>query len=66
VTPAQAHKIEQAIEKATQVEPIEAEAVADVDAAVTTAPVDIGEIIANDPNQIIDPPAKPKRGWWRR
>ena len=66
VTPAQAHKIEQAIEKATQVEPIEAEAAADVDAAVTTAPVDIGEIIANDPNQIIDPPAKPKRGWWRR
>ena len=23
-------------------------------------------IIAEDPNQIVAPPEKPKRGWWRR
>lgn len=31
-----------------------------------TPEVDIGAIIAEDPNQIVAPPAKPKRGWWRR
>ena len=31
-----------------------------------TAEVDIAAIIADDPNQIGAPPAKPKRGWWRR
>ena len=28
--------------------------------------VDIEAIIAEDPNQIVAPPEKPKRGWWRR
>jgi ribonuclease E len=27
---------------------------------------DLAAIIANDPNQIAAPPAKPKRGWWGR
>ena len=31
-----------------------------------TPEADLSEIIANDPNQITAPPAKPKRGWWRR
>jgi len=26
----------------------------------------VAAIIAEDPNQIVAPPAKPKRGWWRR
>ncbi|WP_339928676.1 Rne/Rng family ribonuclease [uncultured Brevundimonas sp.] len=29
-------------------------------------PVDIAAIIEDDPNQIVAPPAKAKRGWWRR
>ena len=28
--------------------------------------VDVGALIAEDPNQIVAPPEKPKRGWWRR
>ena len=36
------------------------------EAAVAPAPeADLSAIIANDPNQITAPPAKPKRGWWR-
>ena len=35
-------------------------------AATPTPEVDIDAIIADDPNQIVAPPAKPKRGWWRR
>jgi ribonuclease E len=31
-----------------------------------TPEVDVQAIIAEDPNQIVAPPAKPKRGWWRR
>ena len=34
-----------------------------------TAPqpeVDVAALIAEDPNQIVAPPEKPKRGWWRR
>mgnify|MGYP003644582766 CR=1 FL=1 len=34
--------------------------------AATAAPVDIAAIIEDDPNQIVAPPAKAKRGWWRR
>jgi len=29
-------------------------------------PVDIAAIIEDDPSQIVAPPAKAKRGWWRR
>ncbi|CAN7196425.1 Rne/Rng family ribonuclease [Brevundimonas sp. LjRoot202] len=28
--------------------------------------VDVATLIAEDPNQIVAPPEKPKRGWWRR
>ena len=28
--------------------------------------VDVAALIADDPNQIVAPPEKPKRGWWRR
>ena len=36
------------------------------EASVAPAPeADLSAIIANDPNQITAPPAKPKRGWWR-
>jgi ribonuclease E len=28
--------------------------------------VDVAALIAEDPNQIVAPPEKPKRGWWRR
>ncbi|MFN7620028.1 MAG: ribonuclease E/G, partial [bacterium] len=43
-----------------------------IDAAVSKpkpAPqpeVDVAALIAEDPNQIVAPPEKPKRGWWRR
>lgn len=43
------------------------------EAAVVTAPpaapqpeIDVAALIADDPNQIVAPPEKPKRGWWRR
>lgn len=38
-------------------------------AEVAPAPkpeVDVEALIAEDPNQIVAPPEKPKRGWWRR
>ncbi|MRL69334.1 Rne/Rng family ribonuclease [Brevundimonas sp. SPF441] len=31
-----------------------------------TPEIDVQAIIAEDPNQIVAPPEKPKRGWWRR
>ncbi|WAC61167.1 Rne/Rng family ribonuclease [Brevundimonas sp. SL130] len=31
-----------------------------------TPEVDVEAILAEDPNQIVAPPEKPKRGWWRR
>lgn len=31
-----------------------------------TPEVDVEALIAEDPNQIVAPPEKPKRGWWRR
>ncbi|SDQ13672.1 ribonuclease E/G [Brevundimonas sp. 374] len=31
-----------------------------------TPEIDVQAIIAEDPNQILAPPEKPKRGWWRR
>ncbi len=51
-----------------EVEAPKTEAVAEtvVETVEETAPVDIADIIANDPNQITEAPEKPKRGWWRR
>ena len=34
--------------------------------AAEESPVDIAAIIEDDPSQIVAPPAKAKRGWWRR
>jgi len=57
-----AARIEQAIEEVLAEEAV-------VLAEPVTAPtpeVDIAAIIAEDSNQIVAPPTKPKRGWWRR
>ena len=62
VTPAVAARIEQAIEEVlTEEAVVLAEPV-----PAPTPEVDIAAIIAEDPNQIVAPPAKPKRGGWRR
>ncbi|HZW15153.1 MAG TPA: ribonuclease E/G [Brevundimonas sp.] len=38
-----------------------------VESAAAPAPeIDVAALIAEDPNQIVAPPEKPKRGWWRR
>lgn len=81
VPPAVAARVEQAIEEALEealgeAPPAEAPVVVDAvveeavvlaePAAAPTPEVDIAAIIADDPNQIVAPPAKPKRGWWRR
>jgi ribonuclease E len=29
-------------------------------------PIDVAALVSDDPNQIVAPPEKPKRGWWRR
>ena len=50
-----------------------AEVVAEPKAAPVAEPtptpepeIDVAALIAEDPNQIVAPPEKPKRGWWRR
>ena len=59
------------------VTPAEAAVEAEVTSAPDVAPVvqptpapqpeiDVAALIADDPNQIVAPPEKPKRGWWRR
>ncbi|HUH09744.1 MAG TPA: ribonuclease E/G [Brevundimonas sp.] len=68
VEPVIAAKVEAAIEQALAPEP-EAEPAPVAVAEPTPAPtpeVDVAAIIAEDPNQIVAPPEKPKRGWWRR
>ena len=60
------------LEPVPQVEPepqpeAEPEPVVVADSAPEAEPeADLAAIIANDPNQIAAPPAKPKRGWWGR
>ncbi|MBU2272169.1 MAG: ribonuclease E/G, partial [Alphaproteobacteria bacterium] len=45
----------------------EPETAAPVEPETPSAPeVDVAALIAEDPNQIVAPPEKPKRGWWRR
>ncbi|MDI1280917.1 Rne/Rng family ribonuclease [Brevundimonas sp.] len=56
VTPAEAAVTEPEAAPEPQPEPV----------AAAVAPVDIAAIIGDDPNQIVAPPAKAKRGWWRR
>ena len=66
VEPVVAAKIEAAIEQALEPE-IAPEPVAVVEPTPAPTPeVDVAAIIAEDPNQIVAPPEKPKRGWWRR
>lgn len=68
VAPSLAAKVEQAIEAALEDEPdAAAQAVVIVESKPAPKPeADLSSIIADDPNQITAPPAKPKRGWWRR
>ena len=73
VTPETAFAVEQALTQAVH-EPQPAFVdLASVETVVVNAPfvapqpeVDVQAIIAEDPNQIVAPPEKPKRGWWRR
>ncbi|HZV84221.1 MAG TPA: ribonuclease E/G, partial [Brevundimonas sp.] len=44
----------------------EAEAVVASAPAPASQPIDVAALVAEDPNQIVAPPEKPKRGWWRR
>ncbi|WP_374514382.1 ribonuclease E/G [Brevundimonas sp.] len=37
-----------------------------VEVVAAPAEVDVASLISEDPNQIVAPPEKPKRGWWRR
>ncbi|OGN44272.1 MAG: ribonuclease E [Caulobacterales bacterium RIFCSPHIGHO2_01_FULL_70_19] len=37
-----------------------------VEAAPALPEVDVAALISEDPNQIVAPPDKPRRGWWRR
>ncbi|PQZ80621.1 MULTISPECIES: ribonuclease E/G [unclassified Brevundimonas] len=70
VEPAVAAKIEAAIEQALEpeavAEPAPEPAIVVEPTPEPTPEVDVAAIIAEDPNQIVAPPAKPKRGWWRR
>ena len=55
-------------EAAAEPEPVPEPKVAAV-VEPTPAPqpeIDVAALIADDPNQIVAPPEKPKRGWWRR
>jgi len=56
--------VEAAPERSRRREPKPAAVVAP--AAAPAAEVDVAALIAEDPNQIVAPPEKPKRGWWRR
>jgi len=70
VEPVVAAKVEAAIEQALAPEPAAEptpEPVVIVEPTpVPTPEVDVAALIAEDPNQIVAPPEKPKRGWWRR
>jgi len=74
VEPVVAAKVEAAIEQALSPEPAPQPAAEPTPAPVTvveptaapTPEVDVAAMIAEDPNQIVAPPEKPKRGWWRR
>ncbi|UQV18672.1 ribonuclease E/G [Brevundimonas albigilva] len=70
VTPEEAHAAQTAAQAAAAPEPEPAPA---PEPAVLAEPfeapkpeIDVEAIIAEDPNQIVAPPEKPKRGWWRR
>ena len=56
------------VEAAAEIEVApEPEVAAVVEPAPAPQPeIDVAALIADDPNQIVAPPEKPKRGWWRR
>ena len=59
-TPAPVAAPEPAVEPAPEPAPV-------AETAEPAGPeVDVAALIAEDPNQIVAPPEKPKRGWWRR
>ena len=74
VEPVFAAKVEAAIEQALSPEPAPQPVAEPTPAPITvveptlapTPEVDVAAMIAEDPNQIVAPPEKPKRGWWRR
>ncbi|MFN3836290.1 MAG: Rne/Rng family ribonuclease [Brevundimonas sp.] len=73
VTPQDVLTSESAIAQAAPApEPVDPEPVAPEPAVLAepfvapTPEIDVEAIIAEDPNQIVAPPEKPKRGWWRR
>ena len=59
ITPAEA------VEERAEAAP-EPAAAAVVEHVAPQPEVDVAALIAEDPNQIVAPPEKPKRGWWRR
>ena len=68
VTPQAVLDIERAITQAAPApEPVAPEPAVLAEPFVAPTPeIDVEAIIAEDPNQIVAPPEKPKRGWWRR
>lgn len=70
VTPEEAHAAQTTAQAAAAPEPEPAPAPEPAVLAESfEAPkpeIDVEAIIAEDPNQIVAPPEKPKRGWWRR
>ena len=61
--PVASEQASQEAEAAPQPEAIVAPAAAP---APVSQPIDVAALVAEDPNQIVAPPEKPKRGWWRR
>ena len=66
VTPQDAHATQTAAAPEPEREPEPQPAVLSEPFEAPKPEVDVEAIIAEDPNQIVAPPEKPKRGWWRR
>ena len=64
VTPAEAAAVE--LEAAPEPPPEPKAAAMAAPVAAPQPEIDVAALIADDPNQIVAPPEKPKRGWWRR
>ena len=66
VTPQEAHATQIAAAPEPERQPEPQPAVLSEPFETPKPEVDVEAIIAEDPNQIVAPPEKPKRGWWRR
>ncbi|MDP3371003.1 MAG: ribonuclease E/G, partial [Brevundimonas sp.] len=64
VSPSEASEPGPASPPESRPEPVVAPVVEPI--APATPEIDVAALIADDPNQIVAPPEKPKRGWWRR